>query len=56
MADYEAVGAAYPRHRRTDPRIAALVWEALGDARTAINVGAGAGSYEPEDRERKRRV
>ena len=50
MADYEAVGAAYPRHRRTDPRIAALVWEALGDARTVINVGAGAGSYEPEDR------
>ncbi len=50
MADYEAVGAAYPRHRRTDPRIAALVWEALGDAETVINVGAGAGSYEPEDR------
>jgi SAM-dependent methyltransferase len=50
MADYEAVGAAYPRHRRTDPRIAALVHQALGDAETVINVGAGAGSYEPDDR------
>ncbi len=48
--DYGAVGGAYSSHRRTDPRIAALVWEALGDAETVINVGAGAGSYEPEDR------
>jgi SAM-dependent methyltransferase len=48
--DYEATGQRYARHRRTDPRIAALVWAALGDARTVINVGAGAGSYEPEDR------
>ena len=36
--------------RRTDPRIAARVHRALGDARTVLNVGAGAGSYEPEDR------
>jgi SAM-dependent methyltransferase len=50
MVDYAAVGGTYSRHRRTDPRIAALVWEALGDAETVINVGAGAGSYEPEDR------
>ena len=48
--DYGAVGGAYSSHRRTDPRIAALVWESLGDAETVINVGAGAGSYEPEDR------
>ena len=37
-------------HRRADPRIAARIHEALGDARTVINVGAGAGSYEPQDR------
>jgi SAM-dependent methyltransferase len=38
------------RHRRPDPRIAARIDAALGDARTVINVGAGAGSYEPDDR------
>jgi SAM-dependent methyltransferase len=49
--DYEAGGAGYAAHRRTDPRLAAYVHAALGDARTVINVGAGAGSYEPPDRE-----
>ena len=37
--------------RRTEPRIAAQVWAALGDARTVLNVGAGTGSYEPCDRD-----
>jgi SAM-dependent methyltransferase len=36
--------------RRTEPRIAARIWAALGDARTVLNVGAGTGSYEPPDR------
>jgi SAM-dependent methyltransferase len=36
---------------RTEPRIAAQVWAALGDARTVLNVGAGTGSYEPSDRD-----
>src|SRR3954452_15994713 len=48
--DYEANGLGYAVRRQPDPRIAALVHAALGDARTVINVGAGAGSYEPEDR------
>jgi hypothetical protein len=48
--DYDANGQTYARQRRTDPRIAALVHEALGSARTVLNVGAGAGSYEPTDR------
>ncbi|WP_217548767.1 class I SAM-dependent methyltransferase [Streptomyces sp. GbtcB6] len=48
--DYGLVGTAYSRVRRTDPRIAAQVHKALGDARTVVNVGAGAGSYEPLDR------
>jgi hypothetical protein len=48
--DYETGGAGYARHRQADPRIAALVHEALGDASTVLNVGAGAGSYEPTDR------
>jgi SAM-dependent methyltransferase len=48
--DYEAHGAGYAAIRRPDPRIEALVHAALGDARTVLNVGAGAGSYEPTDR------
>lgn len=47
---YDAIGATYTVTRRTDPRIAAQVWAALGDARTVVNVGAGTGSYEPTDR------
>ncbi len=47
--DYGVIGAGYSRYRRPDPRIAAAVRAALGDARTVVNVGAGAGSYEPED-------
>lgn len=49
--DYEATGGGYAANRRPDPRIAALINAALGDARTVLNVGAGAGSYEPPDRE-----
>ena len=49
--DYETNGSGYGRGRRTDPRIARYVHAALGDARTVLNVGAGAGSYEPTDRE-----
>ncbi|MET8752977.1 MerR family transcriptional regulator [Streptomyces sp. NPDC004667] len=48
---YETIGSAYPATRRTEPRIAEKIWEALGDARTVLNVGAGTGSYEPTDRE-----
>jgi SAM-dependent methyltransferase len=48
--DYEAGGPGYARQRRTDPRIAARVHAALGGAETIVNVGAGAGSYEPAGR------
>ena len=48
--DYEVGGRGYATQRLTDPRIAALVHAALSDARTIVNVGAGAGSYEPTDR------
>lgn len=50
-ADYGAIGSAYARYRRPDPRIEARISQALGAARTVLNVGAGAGSYEPADRE-----
>ncbi len=48
---YDTIGRTYTATRGTDPRIAAAIWEALGDARTVVNVGAGTGSYEPTDRE-----
>jgi SAM-dependent methyltransferase len=48
--DYDTHGRSYTRFRRADPRIARRIHAALGDARTVVNVGAGAGSYEPEDR------
>jgi SAM-dependent methyltransferase len=48
--DYEQHGRSYARHRRADLRIAARIHAALGDAKTVLNVGAGAGSYEPADR------
>jgi SAM-dependent methyltransferase len=48
--DYERHGRTYAEHRRADPRVAARIHAALGDARTVLNVGAGTGSYEPSDR------
>jgi SAM-dependent methyltransferase len=50
-ARYDAIGRTYTATRATDPRIAARIWAALGDARTVVNVGAGTGSYEPPDRD-----
>jgi SAM-dependent methyltransferase len=48
---YDRPGSRYTATRRPDPRIAAQIHEALGDARSVVNVGAGAGAYEPRDRE-----
>src|SRR5687768_8524444 len=47
---YDRIGIGYSAYRRPDPRIAARIAQALGPARTLVNVGAGAGSYEPADR------
>jgi len=47
---YDDIGRVYAKHRRPDPRIAAQLWRALGDARTVVHVGAGTGSYEPPGR------
>ena len=48
---YDEIGPNYPATRRADPRIAAAIEEALGAARTVVNVGAGTGNYEPSARE-----
>jgi SAM-dependent methyltransferase len=47
---YDTIGGGYSATRQTDPRIAAILWEQLGSADRVLNVGAGAGSYEPADR------
>jgi SAM-dependent methyltransferase len=51
MTTYDRTGVGYASVRRGDPRIAAHVESALGDARSVVNVGAGTGSYEPDGRE-----
>lgn len=50
-ADYGRIGSGYTAYRQPDPSIAAHLLAALGDARRILNVGAGAGSYEPIDRD-----
>ncbi len=49
--NYGVIGVDYAIYRQPDPRIAAQVLRALGSAETVLNVGAGAGSYEPRDRQ-----
>lgn len=50
-ADYGSIGVGYQNYRQPEPEFANAISAALGDARSVINVGAGAGSYEPDDRE-----
>jgi len=48
---YDRIGGGYSTTRQADPRIEERIHRALGDAASVVNVGAGAGSYEPRDRE-----
>jgi SAM-dependent methyltransferase len=48
---YDRIGLSYSDVRHADPRLEAAIWRALGDAESVLNIGAGAGSYEPSDRE-----
>jgi SAM-dependent methyltransferase len=50
VALYDRIGRTYGAIRQADPRLAEPIWQALGDARSVANVGAGTGSYEPPDR------
>lgn len=49
-ANYGVIGLDYTKYRQPDPHIAEFIRAALGGAKTVLNVGAGAGSYEPTDR------
>jgi SAM-dependent methyltransferase len=44
---YDTIGRTYSATRREDPRIAAHIHAAIGDAGSVVNLGAGTGSYEP---------
>jgi SAM-dependent methyltransferase len=46
---YDTIGTTYGLTRRADDRLARRIRSAVGDAATVINVGAGTGSYEPDD-------
>jgi Methyltransferase domain len=46
---YDEIGKNYAAARQADPRISAMISEALGDSSSVVNVGAGTGSYEPSD-------
>jgi SAM-dependent methyltransferase len=47
MVAYDRIGGSYCKTRRADPRIAAQIHTAFSVTSTVVNVGAGAGSYEP---------
>lgn len=46
---YDSIGRGYADRRRPDPRVAARIRAAIGESHSVVNVGAGAGSYEPGD-------
>ena len=48
---YDTIGVNYSDLRKPDPRIEPMIGRSLGSAKTVLNVGAGAGSYEPTDRQ-----
>src|SRR5688572_21437355 len=50
LSAYDHIGVDYRQTRKEDPRLARLIARELQGARTVVNVGAGAGSYEPRDR------
>lgn len=49
-AIYDTIGIGYANLRKPDLRIAHAINNGLGGAKSVLNVGAGAGSYEPIDR------
>jgi SAM-dependent methyltransferase len=48
--DYDSKGHQYSEIRKEDPRIGRYVHKSLEGCKTVLNVGAGAGSYEPDDK------
>lgn len=47
---YNKIGMDYAQKRQSDPRLAALIHAQIPGLNSVLNVGAGAGSYEPENK------
>ncbi len=47
--DYDQLAKQYRTYRNPDPKLAKRIHLHIQDARRVLNVGAGMGSYEPED-------
>jgi SAM-dependent methyltransferase len=47
---YDQIGVTYTNYRKPDERVKGQIHRALGAASLVLNVGAGAGSYEPPGR------
>ena len=47
--NYDELAEQYSRYRKPDARIASAIWTHLEGAELVVNVGAGLGSYEPEN-------
>jgi len=45
MRAFDQIGRTYARTRRADARIERQIADALGDARSVVNVGAGSCAY-----------
>lgn len=48
---HDEIGVGYAPTHSADPRIAEQIRDALGTAKSVVNVDAGTGAYEPIDRE-----
>ena len=46
QARYDTIGHTYGRYRHTEPTWHAEIADALGDAESVLNIGAGTGNYE----------
>ena len=48
---YDKIGTRYSQYRKPDKRIAAAIFKEVGSLQRILNLGAGIGAYEPEDRD-----
>ena len=48
---YNKIGVGYAQTRQEDPKLYNRILQNLGDAKSVVNIGAGAGSYEPKNLE-----
>lgn len=46
---YDQIGKGYSINRKSDPKIAKQIFSKLIGAKKILNIGAGSGSYEPEN-------